>query len=159
MKEIPLTQGKVAIVDDADYEWLMQWKWCAANFRGKFYAIRAVNEKLKRTTIQMHRQIMDTPPGMETDHINGNSLDNRRENLRVCTVSQNQMNRRTQKNNTSGYKGVSYSKHRKKWFSQIQIDKKRIFLGLFLTPENAARAYDEAAKRYFGEFTKTNFEL
>lgn len=148
MKEISLTQGKVAIVDDEDYKWLAQWKWyCHGKYAERGFPIR----------IKMHRVIINTPPGMETDHINGNGLDNRKSNLRICTHSENMMNQCVQKRSATGFKGVWFSKQHKKWRACIRNNKVHIHLGLFSTPEDAARAYDDAAKQVFGEFAKTNF--
>jgi hypothetical protein len=150
-KIIPLTQGKQTIVDDEDFDWLNQWKWYY-NDRG--YAVRHMPSNHKML-LYMHRVIMNTPPDMDTDHINGNGLDNRRANLRVCTTSQNLINHPKQIDNTSGYKGVYKNHHH--WQSIIMKDGKSIYLGTFKTKEISARAYDEAAKKYFGEFACLNF--
>ena len=105
MKYIPLTQGKLAIVDDEDFEWLSQWKW---HFNRKKYAARTINHSGK---LYMHQVILNTPKGMLSDHRNGNGLDNRRKNLRACNVQQNKANSRLPKNNTSGFKGVYWEKN------------------------------------------------
>ena len=152
MKEIELTQGKVAIVDDEDFEYISQWKWCyTINQKSRSgYAIR-------RPGILMHRVINKTPPGMQTDHINGNGLDNRKENLRSCTRTQNKANVKMNRNNKSGYKGVSREKKRKTWRAHIRIGGKGRALGRFDILEEAARAYDRAAREKFGEFARLNF--
>lgn len=147
MAEIKLTQGKVAIVDDADYEWLSQFKWCLT--AGK-YAGRCINGNV----VLMHRIINKTPEGVWTDHINENKLDNRRSNLRDCTSAQNKANVTRRKDNTSGFKGVAV--FRKKWQAYINKDGKRIHLGHFEKKEDAARAYNEAAVDIFGEFARLN---
>ena len=152
-KIIPLTQGKVAIVDDADFEWLNQWKW---NFNGR-YVCRSVGLFLHRTKIRIHRQIMSAPADMQVDHINGNPLDNRRENLRICTPAQNTCNRKAVVNSKSGYKGVTKKNSSRKWIPEIRKDGKKLYLGSYDTPEEAAKAYDKAAKEIFGEFAKLNF--
>ncbi len=157
MKEIQLTKGKVAIVDDADYEWLNQWKWHAGSGRGTIYALRKSGKRPFMKTICMHRLIMNTPNGMEVDHINMNGLDNRRKNLRNCTRIQNARNVKILSTNHSGYKGVSWSKFANKWSAYINIDGKKSHLGYFCIVQDAARAYDKAAKEFFGEFARTNF--
>jgi hypothetical protein len=159
MKQIELTQGQVAIVDDWWYDELNQYKWFAARWRGakSFYAVRNSKSFLgKKTIVLMHAVIAGTPKGMKTDHQNRNTLDNREENLRVCTNSQNHMNSGKHADNTSGYKGVY--KFRRGWRALIGINGKLKYLGAYSTTEEAARAYDEAAKRLHGKFAILNFE-
>jgi hypothetical protein len=156
-REVPLTRGQVAIVDAADYESLMQWKWYASLSRGTFYVKREQKRSSgKRMSIWMHRQILGLQYGekMDVDHINGNSLDNRRANLRVVTHAENMRNRRLQKNSASGIKGVSWNKASKKWKAQIYIGGKQIHLGLFMSTHEATAAYVNAAKKYHGEFAR-----
>lgn len=100
---------------------------------------------------------MQPEDGFWVDHINGDTLDNRRSNLRLCTVSGNNHNRMKSKNNTSGYKGVSWLKQNQKWRAYIKVNSKDKHLGCYLDKEDAARAYDKAAKEYFGEFARLNF--
>jgi hypothetical protein len=152
MKEIELTQGKVAIVDDADFEWLNQWKW---TYDGQGYAYRH-GPRPKRKYILMHREIMQTPKGLDTDHRDRNGLNNQRDNLRVCTFAQNQWNRKIQTSNTSGYKGVSWSAYHRRWHAQIRTNNIQTHLGYFDTPEEAAKAYDEGAQIYHDEFAFLN---
>jgi len=155
MKTIGLTCSKVAIVDDDTFDYLNQWKW---QYDGHGYASRRETIGYKKSkTVLMHREIIGTPKGMETDHINGNGLDNRKSNLRICTTSQNGMNRDKQLNNTSGYKGVRFDKRGGKWQAYIRFDHKFVHLGLFIDAKEAAKAYDIAALRLFGKFAKTNF--
>jgi hypothetical protein len=153
MKEIQLTQGKIAIIDDEDYEFLSQWKWC---YYKTGYAIRsAYNKETKRRySILMHRVIMHTPDGMDTDHINHNTLDNRKSNLRICTHSQNQMNKHKQSNNTSGHTGVSWHKRNHQWQAQIKLNGKYISLGFHDDIDEAIDAYDMKARELFGEFAE-----
>lgn len=154
MKEIPLTQGKVALVDDEYYEELMEFKWYALMEGGTFYARRhsVTDEQGKRHTIRMHRFIMNTPDGLDTDHIDGDGLNNTRANLRVCTRAQNQRNKGAQRNNASGFKGVSFHRGAKKWRAQISIDGTKTYLGLFLTRELAYEAYCDASIKHHGDF-------
>ena len=146
MKQIPLGKsGKFALVDDADFDWLSQLKW-RDSCNG--YASSGVK------SIKMHRLIMQTPKGMHTDHIDGNGLNNQRSNLRICTQSQNGMNRGAQINSTSGNKGVF--KRGKRWKSQIKVGKKIKYLGYFASKTEAAIAYNKAALEHFGEFARLN---
>jgi hypothetical protein len=160
MKEIPLTQGKVALVDDADYEYLMQWKWYFCKKKdGTGYARRKVYSRISAKTYRwksywMHREIMKTPEGMDTDHRDGNKLNNQKYNLRICTNSQNQSNKRTQRNNTSTFKGVWKSGN--KWTASINVRKKRIHLGSYIDKSEAAKAYNAAALEHHGEFARLN---
>lgn len=151
MKKIKLTQGKETIVDDDMFEYLNQWKWhCDSNG----YAARYTSSKLgDRRMVLMHRVVAITPEDMFTDHINRDRLDNRKENLRVCTHSQNQANRNMNKNNTSGHRGVRWDKDRGKWYTSIDCNKETTFLGRFDDPKEAARVYEEKAKELFGEFS------
>lgn len=158
MKEIPLTQGQVALVDDEDFEWLSQWKWCASRGATTFYAVRSTSRKTPpKRRIWMHRAIMGvTDIAMEVDHINGEGLDNRRANLRTATHQQNSWNVRRPRDNWSGFKGITRTpQHR--WAAGIVVRGKGIHLGNYDTPDDAARAYDGAARHYFGEFARLNF--
>lgn len=157
-KQIPLTQGKFAIVDDEDYDWLMQWKWCAAKQNnGDFYAIRRTSRKpIKRKTIYMHRQILNVNPKMLTDHCNHCGLDNRKLNIRSCTNSQNRQNQ-IPVVGTSKFKGVYWNKNAKKWCTNIYRNYKRYHLGYFENEIDAAKVYDKKAKELFGVFAYLNF--
>jgi hypothetical protein len=148
MKEIKLTQGKVAIVDDCDYEYLSQWKWRFNDGYAERY-IKA-NGKLKHS--RMHRYILDAPVGMEVDHKNRNRLDNRRENLRACTRSQNEANRNIFPNNISGKKGVSWDKVNNKWRAVVCFHRKYIHVGRYKNIDDASEAYNKKAEELFGEF-------
>lgn len=156
MRTIPLTQGKIALVDDSDYEWLNQRKWYAARDRYTFYVLRGARHKC--TSEQMHRLILGLQPGdkRQCDHIDGNGLNNVRSNLRVCTVTQNQRSSRKLRGGTSKYKGVFWNYANSKWLSAIRTNKERIYLGSFDSEIDAARAYDIAALKYHGDFSVTN---
>ena len=148
MKEIPLTQGKVALVDDADYEWLNQWKWCASRRSKTWYAVRS------SCKIYMHRVIMDSPE-IQVDHEDLDGLNNQRANLRLATDVQNQQNTGVSHNNRSGFKGVSWKKSHRKWQAYIRVDGKNRFLGYFDDPEEAKRVRDQSAILYHGGFARS----
>lgn len=150
-KQIPLTQGKYALVDDEDFDYLNQWKW---HYGRGGYACRGSGHK-GYPAIYMHRLIMNTPQGMQTDHINRDKLDNRRNNLRICDASQNRANIGKRINNTSGYTGVARFR-RVKWQAYINKGGRRFSLGHFQTKEAAARAYNEKALELFGEYATLN---
>jgi len=156
MREIPLTQGKMALVDDRDFEWLSQWKWCACKGRTTYYAIRGWQQNGKMRIVQMHRAILNPHSGIEADHINGDGLDNRRTNLRTCTSSQNHANSRKRANCSSLYKGVSWYKRKRKWYSCISVKGRTRALGYFDDEQEAARVYNHAAISVFGEFARLN---
>lgn len=155
MKKIKLTQGKVALVDDEDFEELNQHKWYAYSKEHLWYARRStyigkVDGRYKQDKVLMHRQIMGTPKDMETDHKNGNGLDNRKSNLRVCTHAQNSMNQRRAKNNTSGYRGVWLD--RKLWRAVIRVGGQRKDLGRFKSKTEAVYAYKTTMVILCGEY-------
>lgn len=153
VREILLARGKVTIVDDADYNWLSQWKW---HISSNGYARRkALKADGTHTTIRMHAQIIGNMPGLEPDHINGNRLDNRRSNLRHVTHSQNLANQKKTRG-TSLYKGVDFHNLTQKWQARAMKDGKRYYIGLFATEANAALAYNEVAIALFGEFARLN---
>ena len=160
MKEIPLTQGKVAIVDDEDYNWLSQWRWCAHKGRRDFYAVRnSYCSSGKRIILPMHRQILGLGFGdsREGDHKNHNTLDNRRKNIRIAQRFENARNTIPQKQCTSIFKGVHWNKNAGKWQSQISVANRLIHLGYYVFEELAALAYDLAAMKYHKEFASFNF--
>lgn len=159
MKTIPLSQGLVALVDDADFEWLSQWKWTAQRRTdGKtHYAIRCVYADGTQTRVFMHREIMQAPEGIEVDHRDFDGLHNTRDNVRLATHPQNQANRRPLSNNSSGFKGVGRSANGQRWQASIRVNGRGHYLGGYLTKEAAALAYDAAAREHFGEFACLNF--
>jgi hypothetical protein len=160
---IPLSQGKVAVIDDDDYELVIQYPWSAHKQGNTWYAYTNlctfINGKLRRN-ITMHRLVMgDACIGLQVDHINHDGLDNRRScNLRTCNRSQNLQNSiKTTLSTTSSYKGVSWQKRDKCWQSMIGVNGKPIHIGKFTIELEAAKAYDIAALEHFGQFACTNF--
>ena len=148
-KVICLTKGYFTIVDMEDYERLSKWKWRAHVKNDKIvYAVRQKRVGDKQVKIYMHREIMNTPKHLKVDHINWNGLDNRRENLRNCTVAQNSQNSRLARNNTSGYKGVRENKVSGGWIAGIYVDNEYIYLGSFRKKEDAIEAYRIASLKY-----------
>lgn len=155
-KEIKLTRGLIAVVDEADFESLSAFKWNACPCGPNFYARRNTRINGKHGSVYMHRQIMSAPRGVEVDHVNHNSLDNRRDNLRLATRAQNSANVSRLAKNSSGFKGVHWNEEKRAWCATITHNKKRVFLGLFKDKQDAAKAYDEAALVYHGAFASTN---
>jgi hypothetical protein len=157
MKEIALTQNEVTLVDDEDFEWLNKWKWCLSRHTSR--KIKAVVKRARYSDgmtriLPLHRLLMGLQYGDKqmVDHINGNPLDNRKDNLRVCNKSENGCNRGKPINNTSGYKGVHLHKETGKWRAEIRHKGKRHSLGLHATPELASDAYVKATMKYHGKF-------
>lgn len=151
MKKIQLSNGGFAMVDDEDYDGLSKYLWYS--YCG--YAYRTVSRLLGKKNISMHVDLLGKKDGLEIDHIDGNRLNNQKSNLRFCTRSQNQINKKLQKNNTSGYKGVS--KRSDSYVAQIKNKGKVKYIGSFGSAEDAARAYDKEAKKTYGEFAYLNF--
>jgi len=147
-KEIPLTKGLKAIVDDEDYEFLSKFKWhVCGRIYGNHYAARR-SKKDNRPYVWMHRVIMNPPDDMQVDHIDGNGLNNTKENLRICTEKQNHANCKRRRTNKSGHKGIYFYKQRKKWV--VQVAHKHV--GIFSSYNDAIEAYKDAAEDVFGEF-------
>jgi hypothetical protein len=163
MKTIELTQGFVAMVDDADFEWLNGYKWHTnrASKSSRIYAARniRIGPERRRSTTNMHRVILGiTDRKIDIDHIDGNGLNNQRSNLRTSTHAQNLQNSGLRKTNKTGYQGVSVkSDCRQRWQAHIKAGDKRVYLGLFDCPVKAARAYDAKARELHGEFANLNF--
>lgn len=154
MREITLTQGKVAIVDSEDFEYLSQFKWHAIKVGHNWYANRGIEALGGYRNHRMQWDIL----GKNADHKNGNGLDNRRENLRICTKAQNARNQRRVPTEVTPYKGAHRKvyRYRVMWEAQIKVEGRVVYLGLFGTAEEAALAYNRAALIYFGEFAKLN---
>lgn len=159
---IALSKHLVAIVDADDYEWLSQWKWFATRLKSgntyyaeQYWYSEGRGHKGKQA---MHRVIMNPEPGYQVDHINGNGLDNRRVNLRICTPRQNSCNVAPQPGKSSRFKGVGWCKRSKKWRARIRDNGKFKELGEYTDEMDAARAYDKAAREIQGEFAWLNFD-
>lgn len=163
MKEIKLTQGQTALVDDEDYDYLMQWKWHAKKDAYTYYAGSNIRLGVRHhKSISMHRIIMNPPHGYLVDHIDHNGLNNQKSNLRICTKRQNRLNSLKRKECATPYKGVMGKRRRTpknpwRYRACIRVNGELIGLGNYNTPEEAARAYDMAAIKYYGEFALLNF--
>lgn len=151
---IPLTMGQVAIVDADDFERLNRFNWFAiwSKYTKSFYARRKENRK----SLSMHQEIIECPKGQVVDHKNHNTLDNRKENLRPATRSQNNCNRAHQSSNRSGYVGVNWYPKYNKWVARVVQNGRRVLVGYFASIEDAVAARDRAATEYYGEFAFVN---
>lgn len=160
MKLIALSRGRFAKVDNEDFDRISAHRWYAhwSRYTRSFYAVRheKTNSEGKREFVQMHREVLGAGPGREVDHANHETLDNRRENLRVCSHSENQHNSRIRRDNASGFKGVSWSESSGRWRATIILKRKQIHLGYHDAKEDAARAYDLASSRLHGDFASPN---
>jgi hypothetical protein len=153
-RHIPLTKGQFALVDDADFTWLIQYRWL---FSANGYAQRTYTQHDRRYFEQMHRLIMGAVPGELVDHIDGDRLNNTRANLRIVNRSQNNWNRARNLRSSSDYKGVIL--HARGWQARIRVYGQRLHLGYFSDPAFAAQVYDAAAMHFFGEYARTNFAI
>lgn len=152
LREIPLTQGKVALVDDEDYDWLSPYSW---RYNNNGYARTVVYGNSTRKDMYMHRMILRADQGMIVDHINGDKLDNRRDNLRKVSAQENSANS-AKKSKRNQYKGATWSRVSRKWMAQISHNYTYYYLGLFDTEEEAAHAYNEKAVELFGDYARLN---
>lgn len=161
MQYVELTKGMQALVDDEDFERICEYSWHLLGRKNTLYASRTVMENGKKVNIMMHRLILRVnDKSLHVDHINGNGLDNRKENLRLVSRNQNMRNlNHKRSNNSSGYRGVCYDKNSGKWLSYIYVNSKQIKLGRFSEIKDAALAFDKAAKELFGPYCgKLNFD-
>jgi hypothetical protein len=155
MKEIQLTQDKVALVDDEDFEYLNQFKWYAKKCKYTFYAVRAITHNKKQITTPMHRVILNTPTNMEVDHNDHNGLNNQRLNINNCTHRENRCNKRVFTKGSSIYRGVRIS--RNQFRATIKFHNKSINLGSFKSEIEAALVYDKKAIELQGIYAILNF--
>lgn len=146
------------LYDDSDHELISRYKWRVKKGRNTFYAVTYIRDGVRkyRSSYGMHQLIMNPPENLCTDHKNRNGLDNRRNNLRISTVQENNRNATKQRNNTTGYRGVDYNKNHKLFRARVNINRKSVYCRYFKTKEQAALAYNEAAKIHFGEYANLN---
>lgn len=155
MKKLDISTNKYpnvfVLIDDEDFDWLGQWKWRLNNggYVIRTQVFKRINGKQPSKNIYMHRLLNETPLGFETDHINRNKLDNRKSNLRTVNRSQNELNKNLRNDNSSGYKGVCWDKKVNKWVARVWKNRKEIFLGRFITIEEAILCRQEAEKIYY----------
>ena len=148
-KKIPLGDGQFAIIDDEDFDLVNQYQWRGHKGGKNCDHVYAV------TRLRMHRLIMNAPPGMVVDHINGDTLDNRKSNLRICSTAQNQQNGKA-RGGSSRFKGVSYNAQKKRWLGAFMANGKTYYVGCFIDEEECARAVDKKRKEVCGDYATTN---
>jgi hypothetical protein len=159
MKTIELNQNKIVMIDDEDYDFLMQWRWFTYTpNKGKSWYVVRHPEIRPGNKIVMHREIMKAPEHLHVDHIDHNGLNNQKINLRLCTNAENSRNKSLHRKCSSTYRGVSWHKGCKRWVAQMMFSYKKIHLGCFKSEIEAAKCYDENAKKHFGEFANLNFK-
>lgn len=154
-KFLALSQGFESLVDASDFDYLSQYSWHYSHG----YAKSRIKTSEGWKYFYLHRFLLNAAKGVQIDHINGDSLDNRKCNLRICNNQQNSMNTGLSKNNTSGFKGVSLERKTNKWWAKLMYNRKVVHIGFYHNKEDAAREYDKAAIEFFGEFALTNESL
>jgi len=162
MKTIQLSKQEVVLVDDEDFDRLNHYKWylSVSSPDGSGYACRSCYANGKVTSIYMHRELLNVPKGFQTDHKDGNKLNNQKDNLRIATGQENCRNRPRRGNNKSGYKGVTQYEDGRRWEASIWLDgHKHKYIGVFESAMDAALAYDKSAIEFFGEFARLNFPV
>ena len=154
MKKITTAKGENILVDECDFNWLLNYSWHVRKCAGYFYATTK-SSRPKHKTIYMHRLILDAKKGEYVDHIDGNGLNNTRSNIRICTNKQNSFNQKA-RGRTSKFKGVSFCSRTKKWIVTMKLEDRTRFFGRFDKEIDAAKKYNEVAAKYHGEFAKLN---
>jgi hypothetical protein len=162
-KDLYLGNNIYTTVDDEDYYWLSQWNWNAVFIKNKFYVKRSKKKSILKSGVKyevfLHRVIMRcNDSNLVVDHIDGNSLNNQKSNLRICTKAENNRNTSSHKNSSSKYLGVTYDKARNKWNAQLMVNGKRVLTKRYITEIEAAKAYDAAAALYVGIYANLNFK-
>jgi hypothetical protein len=157
MKTIPLTKGLQTVVDDDTHEWASKVSWQAKKGGNHYYAFHGTKILGKFIEVALHRLVAGALKDDNTDHISGDTLDNRRSNLRLCSHAENCRNRARKKGIASQYKGVAWHKRDSKWTAQIYVNNRLKYLGSFASETEAAKTYDAAAREHFGQFARTNF--
>lgn len=156
-RKVPLKNGLYAIIDEDDYKFISYFRWSIRECPHTTYAFCNIRDQdMKWTTCSMHRFIMSSPKGLIIDHINHDGLDNRKDNLRICSAAENVRNSRGKRIRKHKYKGIRWNKGSNKWESKIVFNRKEIYLGGFDSPELAAKAYNSGATKYHGEFACLN---
>lgn len=156
-KYISLNKGNCTIVDNDEYEKFGNLTWFICNgYAKRSFRLKSVERSKSNRQAHLHREILNAPKGMCIDHINGDKLDNRKSNLRLCTNQENIRNSKVMIKNTSGFKGVSWMKSKSKWRARIKVNMREIHLGLFASKLDAVRCYNKGAKRYFSDFAYIN---
>jgi len=153
-KAIPLRNGVSTSLDDEDYDRAQAFRW---HKTANGYVAGTVIEQGARKRVYLHRWLLDAQPGQLVDHLDGNPLNNRRANLRLATRSQNQANRRRNRTSRSRYKGVTWHQGQQRWMARLQVNGRRITIGYYADPLQAAYEYDAFARTYFGEYARLNF--
>lgn len=153
LKEISLTQGKIALVDDVDFDCVNKHRWAARKSRHLYYA----QSKIDGKNVSLHAFLLNPPSNVDIDHIDGNGLNNQRSNLRICSHMENMANQKRHSDSKSPFKGIWRAAHCDRWAAQLVFNGKKVYLGVYKNPADAALAYDKKAKELFGPFARLNF--